>query len=163
MLALASGPTWSDTRRTLPKRSTKAGVYSRTGPVNAAAPTGRYFRASSLPIPKCHSNAKRLLPENPEQSALLRRRRWRGLLLGLLLWWRRRKLRGRPRRRLSRLRRLAFLRGLLRRRRLSRRIGRRGDDRGLRPLTIVQPDVVDRMLHAMQARACRVHPARKDP
>ena len=71
-----------------------------------------------------------------------------------------RRLSRRARRRLLRLRRT--LCGRRRRRRL-RRIGLRADDGLVGAFAVGQPDVVDRMLDAMQAGACRVHPAREDP
>src|SRR5712671_4972485 len=95
-------------------------------------------------------NVEELLPENPEQTTrLLRRwlRLWRRLLLELRRWRRRRTLR------LLRLRR-----ALLRRRRHSWRIGLYADDGRVGGFAIGQPDIVDRMLHPMQARACRKHP-----
>src|ERR1019366_5508739 len=95
-----------------------------------------------------------LLPENPEQAAGLLRR-WRRRLL-LLLELRRR------RRTLGLLRRRALLHGRWRRRRF-RRLGLRSDDGGFRAFAVGQPDVVDRMLDAVQAGARRIHPARKNP
>ena len=99
-------------------------------------------------------NAAVVLPENPEQARLGRRRWWLRLLLGLLLLLRRRTRRSLFRRR----------RTLLGRRRWRRRCWRRlrrlrggADHRGVRALTIGQPDIVDRMLNRMQAGACRIH------
>src|SRR5207245_2306469 len=97
----------------------------------------------------------RLIAEKPaEQSTrpLLRGRWWRRLLRLLLelrlrrrtrgsLFWRRRTLRGR------------------RRRRRFRRIGLRADDGLVRAFAVGQPDIVDRVLDTVQAGARGIHPA----
>src|SRR5215211_6758328 len=93
--------------------------------------------------------------DSAEQAAgpLLRWRRLR-LLLELRLRRRRRTRKG------LLLRRRTFLR---RRRCRLWRIGLRADDGLVRPFAIGQPDIVDRMLDTMQAGACSIHPAGKDP
>src|SRR5260221_4165159 len=100
-----------------------------------------------------------LLPENPEQTGGLRRRRGRRLLLQGLLLRRGRRTRG------GLFGRSALLdRGRRRRGRLWRVGGRRrADDGRVGDFTVGQPDIVDRMLDAVQAGARRIHPARENP
>ena len=96
------------------------------------------------------------MPERRKERIALRPR------LLLLLRWRRHRLRWR--RRLPRL----TCRGLPRstlggRRRWFWLIRLRVDDRRFRILAVGQPDVIDRMLDAMQAGACPEHPAGENP
>src|SRR5258708_8343393 len=99
-----------------------------------------------------------LLPENPEQTAGLRRRRRRLLLQGLLL------RRGRRTRGGLFWRSALLDRGRRPRGRVWRVGGRRRADDGRAPdLTVRQPHIVNLMLPAPQAAAPPPHPAPHKP
>src|SRR6185295_2495664 len=114
------------------------------------------------PVAPSGLRSLQLIPEQSDKQStrpLLRWGWWRSLLR-LLLELRLRRRPRRTRRCLLRLRRT--LCGRRRGRRL-RRIGLRADDGLIGAFAVGQPDVVDRVLDAMQAGACSVHPAREDP